>query len=848
MVKDKKDTKENEVAVDKPIKKLSLKKVTTTEAPVAEVNEADAAAKKLTLKKPEQEAPEKITLRRKTLDKLQLTGTTKKDAKKTVAVEVRKKHTYVKGSILKERARAEEEQRAEEERKDHEQAQQLALEAAQRAAEEAQAAKPAITPTVAPVVLPQETKKEQVVEKTAEKILEKKKVDLEEILTEETDTESEKKKKLKSVKDEKKREPPKKIDLRKINLEEEGEEDRFVIPHKVHQFEKPKQAPKFLTSRIKVKKQEFTQPTSPIVREVIIPENITVAELANRMSLKATEVIKVLMKNGVIATINQSIDRDTASIVVEELGHKVKVLNENALEESLLAEFDYQHAKQVTRPPVVTIMGHVDHGKTSLLDYIRRSKLVDKEAGGITQNIGAYHVQTDRGVITFLDTPGHEAFTAMRARGADVTDIVVLVVAADDSVMPQTIEAIKHAKAAEVPIVVAVNKIDKPEADPEKVRTELTQHGVVPEEWGGESMFVNISAKTGQGVDNLLEAISLQAEMLELTAAVDAPAKGVIIEAHLDKGRGPVAATLVQQGTLKKGDVILVGTIYGRVRALIDELGHKVNSAGPSIPVELIGLPEVPTAGSELIVVSDERKAKEVALFRENKLRNEKLAAQKMVNLENIFENIGKGEVNSLNIIVKAGVQGSVEALADALAKLSGEKVKVKIVATGVGAINESDVNLALASKAIIVAFNVRADATAKRIIAQEGIDVHYHSIIYDAIDEVKRALTGLLAPEYKEEVLGMAKVREVFRSHKAGAIAGCLVTEGTIKRNKPARVLRDNVVIFEGTIDSLRHQKDNISEAREGTECGLSIKNYTDVRVGDQIEVFDKVRIESKL
>ncbi len=505
-------------------------------------------------------------------------------------------------------------------------------------------------------------------------------------------------------------------------------------------------------------------------------------------------------------------------------------------------------AESISGATVVTIMGHVDDGKTSLLDYIRRTKVADGEAGGITQHIGAYHVDTDKGMITFLDTPGHEAFTAMRARGADVTDIVVLVVAADDGVMPQTIEAVQHAKAGNVPIIVAVNKIDKPEADPERVKTELTQYEVISEEWGGDTMFMNISAKTGQGVDELLDAILLQAEVLESRAIKDAPAKGVVIESKLDKGRGPVATVLIQQGTLHKGDIMLAGVQYGRVRAMNNEYGHKVAEAGPSIPVEILGLANTPMSGDDFIVVKDERKAREVALFRQGKYREIKLRREQVVSLENIFDNIDKGEVGTLNIILKADVQGSVEALSDSLLKLATDDVKVKIISRGVGGITSSDVNLAIASKAIIVGFNVRADASAKTLIEKESVDLHYHSIIYEAIDEVKRALTGMLAPEIKENIIGLAEVRDVFKSPKFGLIAGCMATEGLIKRNRSIRVLRDNVVIFEGELDSLRRFKDDVAEVRAGTECGIGVKNYNDVQAGDQIEVFEKFEVARTL
>lgn len=589
----------------------------------------------------------------------------------------------------------------------------------------------------------------------------------------------------------------------------------------------------------------FNRPTQPIVHEVALPETITVADLAQKMSIKATEVIKALMKLGSMVTINQVLDQETAAIVVEELGHKYVLLKENALEEELTAGGGDSAGEIRPRAPVVTIMGHVDHGKTSLLDYIRRTKVAAGEAGGITQHIGAYHVETDQGMITFLDTPGHAAFTAMRARGAKATDIVILVVAADDGVMPQTIEAIQHAKAAEVPLVVAVNKIDKPEADFDRIKSELSKYDVISEEWGGDTLFAYVSAKTGDGIDELLDQVLVQAEVLELTAVYEGPARGVVIESRLDKGRGPVATILVQSGTLRKGDTLLSGLEYGRVRAMLDETGRQVEEAGPSIPVELLGLSGAPNAGDDVVVVADERKAREVALFRQGKFREVKLAKQQQSKLENLFGQLEEGKLHSLNIVLKADVQGSVEALSEALAKLSTDEVKVKIIASGVGGINESDANLAMASSATIIGFNVRADNAAKKLIEEEDLDLHYYSVIYEAIDDVKKAISGLLGPEVKEEIVGLAEVRDVFRSPKFGAIAGCMVLEGTVKRNNPIRVLRDNVVIYEGTLESLRRYKDDISEVRHGMECGIGVKNYNDVRPGDQIEVFERTEVQ---
>ncbi len=590
-------------------------------------------------------------------------------------------------------------------------------------------------------------------------------------------------------------------------------------------------------------KHGFEMPTAPMVHEVGIPETITVGELAQKMSVKAGEVIKTLMKLGTLATINQVLDQDTAVIVVEEMGHVAKLLSENALEEGLMASI-VGGGEELSRAPVITIMGHVDHGKTSLLDYIRRTKVTLGEAGGITQHIGAYHVETPKGMITFLDTPGHAAFTAMRARGAKATDIVVLVVAADDGVMPQTLEAVQHAKAANVPMVVAVNKMDKADADPERIKNELAKQGLIPEEWGGDTMFIPVSAKSGMGIDGLLDSLLVQAELLELKAPVEGPAHGLVIESRLDKGRGPVASILVQKGTLRKGDILLAGKEYGRVRALLDENGRQVHSVGPSMPVEVLGLSGAPTAGDDAVVVADERKAREVALFRQGKIRDVKLAAQRKAQTGDILERLGEGESQSLNVVLKADVQGSAEAIQEALIKLSTEEVKVKLVGAGVGAINESDVNLALASKAIILGFNVRADNSARRLVEKEGLIMHYHSVIYDLIDEVKNAMSGMLSPEIKEQILGLAEVREVFRSAKVGAIAGCMVIEGVMRRNNPIRVLRDNVVIHEGELNSLRRFKDDANEVRNGFECGIGVKNYNDVRTGDQIEVYERISV----
>ncbi len=591
----------------------------------------------------------------------------------------------------------------------------------------------------------------------------------------------------------------------------------------------------------------FNAPTEPIVHEVLVPETITVADLAHKMAVKAGEVIKALMKMGMMVTINQVLDQETAIIIVEEMGHVAKAASAND-PETFLDDSEHAEAILEARPPVVTVMGHVDHGKTSLLDYIRRSRVASAEAGGITQHIGAYHVETERGMVTFLDTPGHEAFTAMRARGAKATDIVILVVAADDGVMPQTIEAVHHAKAAGVPLVVAVNKIDKPEANSERVKQELVAEEVVPEDWGGDTMFVEVSAKTGKGIDALLEAVLLQAEVLELRAPKNTPAKGLVIEGRLDKGRGPVSTILVQSGTLKRGDMILAGSAFGRVRAMLDEAGNDIKEAGPSIPVEILGLSDVPNSGEEVIVLNDERKAREIAMFRQGKFRDVKLAKKQAANLENIFENMGEGEVKSLALIIKSDVQGSYEALATSLQKLSTDEVKVNIIHTGVGAVTESDVNLSVASKAVLIGFNVRADAGARKLIESSGVDVRYYNIIYEAVDEIKAALGGMLAPEKKESAIGLVEIREVYRISKVGAVAGCYVQDGVIKRNSKIRVLRGDVIIHTGELDSLKRFKDDVKEVKSNFECGLSLKNYNDIEVGDLLEVYEVVEIARTL
>ena len=593
---------------------------------------------------------------------------------------------------------------------------------------------------------------------------------------------------------------------------------------------------------------KFEKPAAPIIREVKISGPVTVAELASQMAVKSGELIKVLMKMGVMATINQVLDEDTAVLVVEEMGHKIEVVADDALEQSVLDDYQELKGERTPRAPVVTVMGHVDHGKTSLLDRIRKSRVAAGEAGGITQHIGAYHVNTDNGMITFIDTPGHAAFTSMRARGAQVTDVVILVVAADDGVMPQTEEAVQHARAAGVPIVVAVNKIDKEEADPDRVKTELASREVIPEDWGGDVQFIPVSAHTGQGIDALLEAVLLQAELLELTAVHEGPARGTVVESRLDRGRGPVATVLVQNGLLKVGDAILAGEQVGKVRALVDENGKQIKQAGPSIPVEILGLSGTPDAGDELIVLESERKAREVAEFRSERTRDAEHKRQQAQKLDQMFANMEAGEVSNLNIVLKTDVRGTLEALSSALLKLATDEVRVNLVAQGVGGITESDATLASSAGAIVLGFNVRADAGARQVIERDGVELRYYSVIYDIVDDVKAAMSGLLAPELREEIVGVAEVRDVFNSPKFGQIAGCMVVEGIVYRNKKIRVLRDNVVIYGGELESLRRFKDDVNEVRNGTECGIGVKNYTDVKPGDKIEVFDVREVARKI
>jgi len=784
------------------------------------------------------EEPRKITLQRKTTSTLRVAGS------KSISVEVRKKKVFVQRSpeeIEAERKRELDERRAVENA-----ARQKAEEEAKQRAEEEARRQPAAAQTAASdAVAAPAAAAEPVRESAPVAAAPAPSAD------------------VRNKQNEQRRpDKPRADDNNRRSGGGDGE--RKNAPHRASVKEKapaPRVAPRTTDEesdgfrrggrgKAKLKKRNahgFQSPTGPVVRDVQIGETITVGDLANQMSVKAAEIIKFMFKLGTPATINQVLDQETAQLVAEELGHKVTLVSDTALEDSLAESLKFE-GESFSRAPVVTVMGHVDHGKTSLLDYIRRAKVAAGEAGGITQHIGAYHVETDRGMVTFLDTPGHAAFTAMRARGAKATDIVILVVAADDGVMPQTIEAVQHAQAAGVPLVVAVNKIDKPGADLDRIRSELSVHGVTSEDWGGDTPFVPVSAKMGTGVDELLEAVLLQAEVLELKATPSAPGRGVVVESRLDKGRGPVATVLVQDGTLRQGDMVLVGSNYGRVRAMLDENGKPIKEAGPSIPVEILGLDGTPDAGDEMSVVADEKKAREVALFRQGKFREVKLARAHAGKLENIFENMGQAEKKTLNIVLKSDVRGSLEALNGALNGLGNDEVQVRVVGGGVGGITESDANLALASNAVLFGFNVRADAGARKIVEQEGLDMRYYNVIYDIIEDVKKALTGMLGSDVRENILGVAEVRDVFRSPKFGAIAGCMVIEGVVHRNRPIRVLREDIVIFEGELESLRRFKDDASEVRAGMECGIGVKSYNDVKVGDKIEVFEKVQVARSL
>ena len=774
-------------------------------------------------------APRRITLKRKSQSELKLAGA--QGRSRTVNVEVRRKRTYIKRDVLEEQAqkeqeeldrqRREEEERVEAEKREQERLKAEKEEAARKEEEARQAAEQA--------KLDAEEEARKAAEQAAAAAAEEK------ARLEKAEADARTRRTKEKAK-------PKRPETRY------GRKELHVAGDKSGRRKRKTPIRRRPVSISGDSQHGFEKPTAPVIREVEIPESISVADLAQRMAIKGNEVVKVLFNMGAMVTINQVIDQDTATLVVEELGHIAKPTTEADVDEQLLATEEQLSGDAVPRPPVVTIMGHVDHGKTSLLDYIRRTKVADAEAGGITQHIGAYSVETDKGTITFLDTPGHAAFTAMRARGAQATDIVVLVVAADDGVMPQTIEAIQHSKAAEVPLVVAVNKIDRENSDPERVRNELSQHEVIPEDWGGDHLFVNVSAHTGEGIDTLLESILLQSEVMDLEAVKDGPAQGLVIESSLEKGRGAVATLLVQAGTLKQGDMIIAGEEYGRIRNMFDETGQSIREAGPSSPAVVLGLSKTPNAGDDFLVVKNERKAREVAEFRQSKTRDAKLAQQQASKLEDMFSQMADGQGEAVSVIIKSDVHGSAEALKDALTKLSTDEVKVKVLGSGVGGITETDANLAAASNAVIIGFNVRADAAARAAIKESGVDVRYYSIIYEAIDDVKAALTGLLAPEIREQIVGLAEVKDVFSSPKLGDIAGCIVTEGYVKRANPIRVLRDNVVIYEGELESLRRFKDDVNEVRSGTECGIGVKNYNDVKVGDQIECYERVEVARTL
>jgi translation initiation factor IF-2 len=753
---------------------------------------------------------------------------------RTVNVEVRRKRTYVKRNVLEEQAQ-----------KEQDELDRVRIEAEQRVEAEKQAEADVIA------------EKEKAV-RDAEQEVEKEKQAL---LSAEEDARKAEEEVAKAEADEKTRLEKAETDARARRAKEKtkaapkrpevtkyGRKELHVAGDKSGRRKRKTPTRRRPVNVSGDSQHGFEKPTAPVIHEVEIPDNITVAELAQKMAIKGNEVVKVLFGMGAMVTINQVIDQDTASLVVEELGHVAKPVTEEDMDEQLLAAEKKIEGDATSRPPVVTIMGHVDHGKTSLLDYIRTTKVADGEAGGITQHIGAYSVDTDKGKITFLDTPGHAAFTAMRARGAQATDIVVLVIAADDGVMPQTIEAIQHSKAAGVALVVAINKIDRENADPERVKNELSQHEVIPEEWGGENLFVNVSAQTGEGVDKLLETILLQAEIMDLTAVAEGPAQGIVIESSLEKGRGAVATLLVQSGTLRQGDMIIAGEEFGRVRNMFDEAQNSIKVAGPSSPAVVLGLSKTPGSGDDFLAVKNERKAREVAEFRQTKTRDAKLAQQQISKLEDVFSQLKDGEAQTVSVIIKSDVHGSAEALRDSLNNLSTDEVKVKVLGSGVGGITETDATLAAASNAVIIGFNVRADAAARVAIKESGVDVRYYSIIYEAIDDVKAALSGLLSPEIREQIVGLAEVKEVFKSPKLGDIAGSIVTEGFVKKSNPIRVLRDNVVIYEGELESLRRFKDDVNEVRSGTECGIGVKNYNDVQVGDQIECFERIEVARTL
>ena len=776
-------------------------------------------------------APRKITLKRKSQSELKLSGA--QGRSRTVNVEVRRKRTYIKRDVLEKQAQDEQDalDRQHQEEEDRINAEALAKERLETEKEE-------------------EAKRESEAREKEEQAQKDAVEDARKVAAKAvTDAAEEKTRIEKAEADARARRSKDKVKAKpKHGDTRYGRKELHVAGDKSGRRKRKAPMRRRAAAVGGDSKHGFEKPTAPVVHEVEIPENISVAELAQKMAIKGNEVVKVLFNMGAMVTINQVIDQDTAALVVEELGHVAKLVEFAEEDEKLLAAESPVEGDAVARAPVVTIMGHVDHGKTSLLDYIRRTKVAAGEAGGITQHIGAYSVETDKGRISFLDTPGHAAFTAMRARGAQATDIVILVVAADDGVMPQTIEAIQHSKAAGVPIVVAVNKIDRENADPERVRNELSQHEVIPEAWGGEQMFVDVSALKGTGVDDLLDAILLQAEVMDLKAVAEGPAQGIVVESSLEKGRGAVATLLVQGGTLKQGDIIIAGEEYGRIRNMFDEAGSSIKEAGPSTPAVVLGLSKTPNAGDDFLVVKNERKAREVAEFRQNKTREAKLAQQQASKMEDMFTQMKDGEISSVPVIIKSDVHGSAEALRDALLKLSTDEVRVKVLGSGVGGITETDANLAAASNATIIGFNVRADAAARTAIKESGVDVRYYSIIYEAIDDVKAALSGLLAPEIREQIVGLAEVKDVFNSPKFGDIAGCIVSEGHVKRSNPIRVLRENVVIYEGELESLRRFKDDVNEVRSGTECGIGVKNYSDVQVGDQIECFERIEVARTL
>ena len=796
----------------------------------------------------------KITLKRKTTSALKQTSRT--GAARTIHVEVRQKRTFVKREVLEETERQEREAREREEARERAEAEAMEAARAEAEAEKRKVEEQAVqaeadkTAAAEAKVSESDTPATHINEAGVEAGTEQATAEQsgEPVTIAEPISETPPNKVSEPTEEKPKSHDKKGRKAGASDRKSRRKRDELHVSDGLKSRRKKRDAKPRKVRSSTAGQHGFEKPTAPVTREVTIPETVTVGELGQMLSVKAADVIKTMMQMGTMVTINQVLDQDTAILVVEEMGHSAVAAAPDDPEARLRGEQQPDSEELLPRPPVVTVMGHVDHGKTSLLDYIRKSKVASGEAGGITQHIGAYQVETSKGIITFLDTPGHEAFTAMRARGAQATDLVILVVAADDGVKPQTVEAIRHARSAKVPIVVAMNKMDKEGVNPDRVKQDLANHDVIPEDWGGDVLMVPVSALTGEGVDTLLDNILLQSELLELNASVAGPAAGLVIEARLDKGRGPVATVLVQKGTLHTGDIILAGQETGRVRTMTNDAGTRIKEATPSMPIEIQGLAGVPGAGEEVLVVADDRKAREIALFRQGRHKEVVLARQQAAKLENMFQKMDEGSVESLNLLVKADVQGSVEAITESLEMLSNDQVRVKVVHGMVGGINESDVNLALASKAIILGFNVRADATARKLIENEHVDVHYYSVIYDVVDEVKAAMTGMLAPEIKEEVIGLAEVRDVFRAPKIGTIAGCYVTEGSVKRGEHVRILRDNVIIFEGIIDSLRRFKDDVSEVKTGFECGIGVKNYNDIKIGDQLEIFSKFEVRPTL